>query len=342
MPIPNSKNGATPKKPSFSSKPKGSVKRNSSLLNFFQKTDGPPQATSKQSRITQFATKSERSPSSGNSTPGLRRESSSKSGDTAGGLFLDDKNGKGSLFEETGASTRSERARSKTPDDIWGEDAEEEEEDGPGGARYNEKEAAVKKRKVDSPLDDSDGKIASNGTDATPAPAPRKARQVSGPFIDESDSEDDIGGFGDLNEEILDSKPDTTKNEEQPLDKIDDNSADSQPASPVVPPLVREATSHVADEYTNFDDIEDEFRGEDEIIDLEDDLGETDADEAADFDDLNDSTGLEECNTISGGEVPMCPICQARLPGLSEAVSLVSSFLYHVRILIWLRTCRYT
>ncbi|PLB51032.1 p450-domain-containing protein [Aspergillus steynii IBT 23096] len=292
----------------------------SSVKNMFirgsVKTDGPPQATSRQSRITQFATKSERSPSSGNCTPGLRRESSSKSVDTAGGLFLEDKNGKGSLFGETGANTRTERARSRTPDDIWGEDAEEE--DVLGDARYNENGSAVKKRKVDSPLDRQN---ASNEADPSPAPKPPKARHLSGPFIDESDSEDDIGEFGNLNEEPPELKTDTKSNEGQsgPNDN-DDNSIESKRPISVVPPLVREATSHVADEYTNFDDIEeDEFKGEEEFIDQENDLEEMDADEAIDFDDLNDCTGLEECNMSSGGEVPTCPICQAQLPGLSEA-----------------------
>ncbi|KAI9035146.1 DNA cross-link repair protein PSO2 [Aspergillus affinis] len=318
MPVSNSRKGSTPAKVPFSSKPKGSVKRNSSLLNFFQKTDGPPQATSRQPRITQFATKSERSPSSGNSTPGFRRQSSSKSVDTAGGLFLEDKNGAGSLFGGTGASTRSQRPRSRTPDDIWGEDADEE--DGLGDARYNENGSAVKKRKVDSPLDDGQKK-ASKEVEPSPAQIPPKACQISGPFIDESDSEDDIGGFGDLNEELPESKTDTKTKEEQPrLDDNDRNSIDSTRPASVVPPLVREATSHVADdEYTNFDDIEEDEFNEDEPLDQENDYGDRDDDGAIDFDDLNDPTGLEESDLNSCRVVPTCPICQAQLPGSNEA-----------------------
>jgi DNA cross-link repair 1A protein len=86
--------------------------------------------------------------------------------------------------------------------------------------RFNENAGSIKKRKVDPPVS-------------------KKEKEHRGPFIDESDSEDDI------------PYADITKNPAQPELRVD-------------PPLVRAATSNyessaVADD---FDDIEDELEGE--------------------------------------------------------------------------------
>ncbi|KAL4892511.1 DNA repair metallo-beta-lactamase-domain-containing protein [Aspergillus ambiguus] len=287
---------STPAKSRPGTKSQGSAKRNSSLLNFFQKADGPPQATSRQPRITQFVTKSDRSPGSGSSSPYFRKESSSAASNSASGLFLDDPRGAKAL-----STKETPRARSLTPDDIWGED-------GDGGqmedARYNENGSSVKRRKVDSPEAREVDAPANNDT-----PAPVKRRAVSGPFIDESDSEDDVEntGFGEPNS--------TTEESAVPQDCPEDA---TRPSDIAVPPLVREATSHFEDdEYPDFDDIdEDECDGEREL--LEDPCEDRPEDVIFGFDDSTDALDIEAGNVESGGEGLSCPVCQTGLSGLNE------------------------
>ncbi|KAA8648312.1 hypothetical protein EYZ11_001985 [Aspergillus tanneri] len=309
-----SKKAPTPSKAPLGSKSRGSVKRNSSLLNFFQKTDGPPQATSRQSRITQFATKLDRSSKSGNTTPSLRREASSKSVNSAGGLFLEDKSGRGSLFGGTVATEELERARSRTPDDIWGE-RDIGESEVPEGEKYIENGSAVKRRKMDCSVDQK----AHNDSDTVCTPLSTKDRHVSGPFIDESDSEDDLQPFGEFEEGTMDPRKEDTEGKEK-LTDIDNNEdrANSKRPTTVVPPLVREAMSHIADdEYTNFDDLEEDgFSGEDEFLDQESELEENGVEEVIC---CGDSTALERGDTDFRDEVSTCPICQVELFGLNEA-----------------------
>ncbi|PIG90060.1 DNA repair protein Pso2/Snm1 [Aspergillus arachidicola] len=309
-----SKKGSTPSKSSFRSKQPSSVKRNSSLLNFFQKADGPPQATSRQSRITQFATKVDRPTGSGHNSPSLRREDSSKS-NGGGGLFLDERNGKKSALIDPSTPPRS---RSRTPDDIWGEDdgsivapKEEEEEE-----RYNENGSAVKKRKVESESDSPRTEQVKDEASAT-TPAPAKSRQLSGPFIDESDSEEDLGAFGDFSDE-----PAMLTNAEAMKDAVgtdNDRKDDDRTSDVAVPPMVREATSHIEDnELANFDDLEeDEFGGEGGLLDQEND-DEGPEETIFGFDDSNDSPAPEECEVDPDGGVAVCPICQIELVGLSD------------------------
>ncbi|KAF7589708.1 hypothetical protein BBP40_003955 [Aspergillus hancockii] len=293
------KKGSTPARIASKTKQSGPVKRNSSLLNFFQKTDGPPkQASSRQPRITQFATKTDRSD---NSTLSLRREDSSKN-TGGGGLFLDDRNGKQSVSIDHSTPPRS---RSRTPDDIWGEDAEAPVV--PDEERYNENGSAVKKRKVESDLS-ADGELA-----ATPTPAPPKSRQVSGPFIDESDSEEDLAAFGDFNDEPV--VPETVEAEGKGARKDNDRTSDVD-----VPSLVREATSYIEDsEYANFDDLEeDEFGEEEDILDLPDKDDEGAEDVVFGFDDSNNPMDTDGSDVDPGGDAAVCPICQVELVGLSD------------------------
>ncbi|KAE8151096.1 cytochrome P450-domain-containing protein [Aspergillus avenaceus] len=275
------------------------------------KTDGPPQATTQQSRITQFVTKSERPASGRNSVPSLRRDDSSKGSNGGGGLFLDDRNGKTRVSVDN--NTRS-RSRSRTPDDIWGDDsgstADAKEE------KYQEDGSAVKKRKVESPSQVEDG--SKDVASATPAPV--KPQHVSGPFIDESDSEEDLGAFQDLGYESTAPKPVRVEDKEDPTG-VDDKRKDSEPDADVaVPPLVREATSHIEDnEFADFDDIEeDEFKEEgflDQIDECEDGVEHA----TFGFDDSNDPLAIDGCDVDPGGSATVCPVCQVELVGLDEA-----------------------
>ncbi|RAL13528.1 DNA cross-link repair protein PSO2 [Aspergillus homomorphus CBS 101889] len=313
--------GSTPAKVPFGAKSQTPAKRNGSLLNFFQKADGPPKATSTQPRITQFATKTARPAANGPSTPTLRRQGSSTVSNGAGGLFLEDRNA--SKAEAAYATSEPERAtRSKTPDDIWEGEPEAPAAATAGEDRYNENGSAVKKRKVDSPSDGVAQDKPAGSTDATPAPA-KKSRHLSGPFIDESDSEEeDLEKFRDFTDEpplVLETKSIADATESPPVD------AGDKPRTSAVdtPPLVREATSYTEpDEYTNFDDVEDEFRGEEDFLDAfdDDDDGHEEKELVIDLDDTGDGVDFNGGGDDSFGcEAPVCPICQTSLVGLNEA-----------------------
>lgn len=181
------------------------VKRNTSILNFFQKTDGPPTPTSRQPRITQFTTKIERSTtvSFGKKVTGGNET-----------LFLEDVRSNPKPGGENTTAEEPERARSRTPDYFWGNGDSDSLFD-TGEKRFNESDSAVKRRKVDVEVTGENG----NGSDLN-APKPPKP-QRSGPFIDESDSEDDLGVFNDIEEPSLA----ITKEQEQTTrrDPPDDN-----------------------------------------------------------------------------------------------------------------------
>lgn len=307
------KKGATPSKGSSGTR-QSSIKRNSSILSFFQKTDTPPGATSRQARITQFATATSRSPSSGRGTPTFQHGNSARN-EPAGGLFLEDRKGLSKIEQ---AAVTSERERSLTPD-FWGDDEEFLKAD---DERYNETDTAVKRRRVDSPgtpvneTQQSEPELKTTKPPAaTPAPAPAKTQKRSGPFIDESDSEDDMEAYREL-QETTPATRDVT-NQMLQMDKI---VATQRTSEPTPPPLVRAATSNADnDEYANFDDIEEdeligeEFRNrpwEGEEQEQEIDL-EVDPDK-----EISDCSGVEDVE----GEVSTCPICQMVLKDLNETV----------------------
>ncbi|KAJ5781329.1 DNA repair metallo-beta-lactamase [Penicillium paradoxum] len=302
----HAKKAATPSKTSSGTK-QSSIKRNSSILSFFQKTDTPPGATSRQARITQFATASSRSPSSGrgNSTSG--RGNSAKN-DTTGGLFLEDKKG---LAKIQRAPETNEKARSPTPD-IWGDDEEFLKAD---DERYNENDSAVKRRKFDSPRTSVDeaqqGETEPTTTKASPPP---KVQKRSGPFIDESDSEDDMEAYREIDDTTI-GTADSTNIKSLPMDKI---ASIEQESEPIPPPLVRTARDNAENyERANFDDLEeDELIGE-EIRNRPWEMEEQEQDIDLGVEpenDINDCSGVED---IDGG-VGKCPICQTALKGFDE------------------------
>lgn len=296
---------STPSKGASSAKT-SSTKRNHSILNFFQKTDTPPGASSTQSRITQFVTPS-RSPSSGRGTPTIDHRKPSKD-DAGGGLFLEDK--KGLAKFEQAAVTIQKSDRSPTPENIWGEG---DDFLGPDDQRFNEHELSVKRRKVDSPQA-SKQEEQSNPESKDDKTAVAKKSTTSGPFIDESDSEDDIDAYHTLEET---SPAAVTTHSESKFSNRDDPNAEP-PAD--LSPLVREVTSHVENEYADFDDLEEdelvveecrEWPWEDEEQDLR-------------FDD-NDEDGLNGMDSANDASVNSCPLCQKALTGLNETVRTITS-----------------
>ena len=286
---------STPSKPqrvsSGSSLGSNSTKRNKSILSFFEKSDGPPpQATSRQPRITQFATASARDTgvnrsgngngngsgsvsNSGNGTRTATRTAVNgsrlgpRAGITTGGLFLEDTRNAEARPDDVVRG----RSRSRTPDDIWGETET---------GRFNENESSVKRQKTGESTeslfedDEDDGKGNKIGSKQ-----PKSNAKQSGPFIDESDSEEeDLGVFG----ELEDTPATNTENSE--IERTVD-----------MPSPVREVTSYIEDEETNFDALDEEGLREEFLGPL--------------------SPAGNECE-----EEQTCPICQTRLDGLSEMV----------------------
>lgn len=236
----------------------------------------------------------------------------STANDVNGDLFLEDKKG---LAKIQAAKEGSEKPRSPTPD-IWGDDEEFLKQD---DEKYNLSSAA-KRRKVDTPSISTD-EIQKPDVGPIPIKSPGSTKQQkrSGPFIDESDSEDDMEAFRDIQETnppTIDSKVD----EALPIDNTVD--AERSPES-TPPPSVRAATNNTDhEEYANFDDLEEEdeliaeeFRNrpweaeeQEQQINLDIEPGKDD----------NDCSGVEE---PVEGEVSTCPICQRALKGFNETVS---------------------
>lgn len=231
---------------------------NASILSFFKKADGPPQSQSRQPRLTQFGVTISTKPdvSNGNNNV-LKREES-----VGGDLFVEDKNRQFKNLvdiKDDGktVTTNSVPAPAPAPSTVPTDEPKSEETE---SDRFNESTGSNKKRKLDSPV-------------------------VKGPFIDESDSEDD--------DEYC--YPDT-----KPIEQSENENGP--------PSLVRAATSNfetsaVADDFD--DDIEDDIEG-DEFL------------ERAWMQDEMAAFGLDN-DTIDDG--PSCPICQTSLVGQSDAVS---------------------
>lgn len=323
-----SKAGSTPSKTPFSAK-KTSTKKNTSILSFFQKTDGPPKATSTQQRITQFGSKiprngkslksGTRSGTGAGDNLGVWRQNSA-GGKDAGGLFFDDKRGRVTRTEENKDNDGAEitRGRSRTPDDDLWEEREDE--------RFNENHAAVKRRRIQEASSlEEESKEDVTAKDITPVSI--KAKKNNGPFIDESDSEDDLEAF----REVVDVPDESTSKPKSDGELVfgaaagdispKDESSDTPPLAAERPPLVREATSHIEDdEFADFDDLEeDEFRGEDF---LEGQWTEEQKDLELRGYETPETSGAGETNEDTNNEMPSCPICQASLGGLSHSVCL--------------------
>lgn len=311
------KNAATPAKKPNGSK-QSSSKKNTSILSFFQKTDSPPVASSRQPRITQFGIPSTGSPSSGRGTSTPRRIASSID-DVNDDLFLKDKKGMAKTQTQN-EKQGSEKARSPTPD-IWGDDEEFIKQD---DEQNNENESAAKRRKVDTqsnPVDEEQNPYV--GPKTIKPLAPTKPRNQTGPFIDESDCEDDMEVFS----EIRGPSPTTSCSVNgEPL-PVNNKIADATHLpEPTTPPLVRATTCNVDhEEYANFDDPEDE----DELIAEEFRNRAWEAEEQYQHIDLDigsENDSEERVKEAVKDEINACPICQTVMEDYNEAVSTHYSF----------------
>lgn len=292
-------------------------------------------STSRQSRITQFASKIERS---GSGTTGLQPKGNG-TGRNAESLFLEDKTGAGKLKVAGGDNFERERSPTPTADDIWG--TGEDNDSGilkeHGEERFNENGSAVKRRRVDSSSPEKTVGDATNGSKSS------KPKQSSGPFIEDSDSEDDLGLYKEVEEPSTVAAKAEETNANGDSTGVDTLETEERPIGLAPPSLVREAMSNVEDdEFPNFDDVEDgEFQEEEGSLEhpLEEDEKEQDHDV---YDPKNNSPGMAECEE-RGNEVAVCPICQGSLAKLKELVrcflcSLESNI---IQILTSYRTSRY-
>jgi DNA cross-link repair 1A protein len=208
--------------------------------------------------------------------------------------------------------------------------------------RYNESGHSNKRRKINeeaeppapacSPAPPADVESAALETLAKPAPAlTSKPRIKTGPFVDDSDSEDDGIGLtsaarGMLKQEPIRQLP-ISKLAEEPIP------ADSLQASTVHSPtlLKTEETSQFGgEEFDEYEGLEDDELLEGEEYDerkwmrAQQKMEMDQAGFDGDFDDFNPPSLFpdEDSNTKSGEEsnteVPSCPICNSSLPGLIE------------------------
>ncbi|EFR02282.1 hypothetical protein MGYG_09076 [Nannizzia gypsea CBS 118893] len=200
-------NGQTAKRPSpLSTVPnKPAPKRNGSILNFFKKSDTPPKST--QPRITEFGVRS-RGNGRGHPRPGLTDDSS-------GGLFFEDETPSNSNAEPQTNGISCSDEKHEAADTPWhslsnsaGNNYQEDD-------RYNESPASVKRRRTSDGasavelnasecavsvtiLDDAgepvSGRAAQRLECQNSSPTPATTRH--GPFVDDSDSDDDINPLG--------------------------------------------------------------------------------------------------------------------------------------------------
>ncbi|OKL63432.1 hypothetical protein UA08_01829 [Talaromyces atroroseus] len=246
------------------------VKKNTSILNFFKKTDPP---NSKQPRLTEFGVTVSRSANNNNNN-GKENDALPKE---ESGLFVEDTKRSWKNLVDIKDEGRTTTSKKLNPIGNAGPAEKSYNSKEPESERFNENAGSIKKRKVDSLI------------------VNRKEKEHRGPFIDESDSEeddDDIISYTDVNN--------TNNTQPRPEQNVDQTLAFEPP------PLVRAATSNyessaVADD---FDDIEDELEGEDFM-------------EQPWMEEEASALGMLDGSVVD--DRPSCPICQASLEGQSDS-----------------------
>jgi len=264
------------------------------------------------------------------------------------------------LFLEERGSTRTITANLELEDDNttnWYDEPEPEPEQ-----RYNESGGANKKRKPN----DTDGAIkeVTAGRCCTPPPpeaAKSPLREVkqeddvssghesvklakrNGPFLEESDSEDEppplptAANCDATPESKTDSsqraKHDVSSNDTDPVDDAQYRDKNELPQAP--PLLKRESTSYVGpngfDEFDGLDDFEDDefpdegeeyrervYMEEQRKLEMSDGLFEgEDLLNADAFDEVREPVGQTLARNV-GSSGPSCPLCNASLAGISD------------------------
>ncbi|PGH16186.1 hypothetical protein AJ79_01953 [Helicocarpus griseus UAMH5409] len=299
-------NGNTSRSRQSTSRPSQSFSRrssgkqqNTSILNFFKKTETPPKSS--QNRITDYAV----------------RYDSNKRGDTV--KYEGD--GPDSLFfpEETSGENvvgrGLDRTRSTSPFDLWPGQSSDE-------ARYNENgTAGQKRRKVDASMPET---TQTASKEPAPATALSKANRI-GPFLDESDSEDEAIVADNRN---LSFAPDTltsTANSGTGIDSRPDSS-DVPHASPItkgtaIPSTVTAATTTAKDKclIIGQDTISLERRERtdyyEESVERDIELFNGHLDRATSMEPVD----IDESDLFSDNETAVCPICSESLTGFTDS-----------------------
>lgn len=211
-----------------------------------------------------------------------------------------------------------------------------------GGERYNESGSSIKKRKISeetnepllvcSPPPPADAESTALEFLAPDIPKPAiKPLKKSGPFVDDSDSEEDEADIpapkrGTMNPETIEQSPVSKSLESTFLDDV-------EPVLNRSPPLLKiESTSQFGgDNYEDFEGLEDDdlLEGEEyderrwmrvqRRLEMEEAGFEGDPD---DFDApsmfLDDDAALANDTGQTMNDVPTCPICNGSLPDLTE------------------------
>lgn len=214
---------------------------------------------------------------------------------------------------------------------------------GDGEERYNENGGSNKKRRISGeaahpvpacspppPVDVESAASESLAPEPKQAPQPRKR---SGPFVDDSDSEDDDEAVTSvIARGMIEQEP----KEQSPVSKLSEEPSPENEAGPSVPdppPLLkREPTSQFAGEdYDEFEGLEDDELLEGEEYDerrwmrAQQKLEMEEAGFEGDFDDFQPPSMFPGDDTTNGEgdetqelSAPLCPICNGSLPGLTE------------------------
>ena len=324
-------------KPAGSSINRTKPPRNSSILNFFKKSEHPPsQIPQTQRRITDFGNSSPRDNNNNNRVGANNKGVSGAAVDDTDSLFFEDGSTSiGAGYSANSGVPPSPRRRSKTPDGFWG--SPEKFRKGRDQDRFNENGGSgIKKRKV---THSSGGEVSPTTiTRKTGQPSEessssgnrangQKARRRTGPFIDESDSEDDL-------ENSRDSSFTPAKNDEDngthvyvTADKSGptDNEGFSTNSETL---HMREDNGNGPTRIDNLNDglalepREDSFQGPNTAVnevrdeEIQDPAADVNAYDFGRFD-------VDSCTDISNvvTETAVCPVCQTGLGDITDMVS---------------------
>jgi hypothetical protein len=208
--------------------------------------------------------------------------------------------------------------------------------------RYNENgNAAIKRRKLDniwaeeseSPMSQPPGRDqvphseGCLGKTAVPTSLTKGSKiQRNGPFIDESDSEDDVTFF-------TEGCPSVARQDAELVIPVNGGSTASKSLEEAVTdlpdaldpyPLGKEMTDHVAEggaidlrsEHLTAEEEEFYFQ---ETVGI--DLGAEDSEEPSNLTIANDDDNLDVACEFSDGEIAVCPVCRAGLGRVTDHVS---------------------
>lgn len=285
------------------------VKRNTSILNFFKKTDSQPQPT--QPRITVKVGR----PESFNKVTGCWENSDATRNNASESLFFDEGNGSlGNINQaQEGVGYPTEESTDLAGDCFWDNRNTCMEAEHVDAIRFNENMVAVKRQKRQSQETVYLDRVTRTGIE--------KPHRQSGPFLDISDSDSDMEVL--RNFEVHSHK---AVNEIKTSDFSNSGNPSTREGNAESRQLVRVATS---------DDGEGAAMSEPDNDIFEDDQW---IEEEHEFAQAFSTAEPQETNDEG---LAMCPICMASLLGLSDAVSSSASHFQWVLISVGsLCTCQ--